>query len=67
MNTDVHTVEIESEEDRVVRWRVQRLLAAGFDGEAALILGLDQSVDLHEAVALLAAGCSQELALQILL
>lgn len=51
----------------VTRWRVQRLLAAGYDGEAALVLALDRDVDLHEAVSLLERGCSHDLALQIML
>lgn len=51
----------------LVRWRVERLLAAGYDGEAALVLALDREVDLHHAVSLLERGCSHDLALQILL
>jgi hypothetical protein len=51
----------------VTRWRIERLLAAGYDGEAAVVLALDGDVDLHRAVALLERGCSHDLALQILL
>lgn len=51
----------------VTRWRIERLLAAGYDGEAAVVLALDGAVDLHEAVALLERGCTHDLALQILL
>jgi hypothetical protein len=50
----------------VVRWRVDRLLAAGYDGESALVIALDRDVDLHDAVGLLERGCPVELALQIL-
>lgn len=51
----------------VTRWRVERLLHAGYDGEAALVLALDREVDLHEAVTLLERGCPHDLALQIIL
>jgi hypothetical protein len=51
----------------VTRWRVERLLHAGFNGEAALVLALDREVDLHEAVTLLERGCPHDLALQIIL
>lgn len=51
----------------VTAWRVERLLAAGYDGESALVLALDGDVDLHLAVSLLERGCTRDLALQILL
>jgi hypothetical protein len=51
----------------VTRWRIEQLLAAGYDGEASIVLALDRDVDLHRAVALLERGCSHDLALQILL
>jgi hypothetical protein len=52
--------------DEVVSWRTERLLAAGYDGESALVLALDRDVDLHDAVSLLERGCKVETALQIL-
>lgn len=52
--------------EAVTSWRVERLLAAGFDAEAALVLALDREVDLHLAVSLLERGCPPDLALQIL-
>ena len=52
--------------DEVVSWRVKRLVAAGYDGEAALVLALDRDVDLHFAVSLLERGCPPDTALQIL-
>ena len=55
-----------SEQVRVLSWRVERLLDAGYDGEAALVIGLDHSIDLHGAIALVLAGCSPETALRIL-
>jgi hypothetical protein len=53
--------------DEIVRWRVEQLLAAGYDGETALLIGLEAAVDLHDALALVAAGCSPETAARILL
>jgi hypothetical protein len=51
----------------IVRWRVERLLHAGYDGESALVVGLDLRIDLHDAVALVRAGCPPETAVRILL
>jgi hypothetical protein len=56
----------ERERDEVTSWRVERLVAAGYDGEAALVLALDRDVDLHLAVSLLERGCPPDTALQIL-
>lgn len=50
----------------VTSWRVERLLAAGYDGESALVLALDRDVDLHRAVSLLERGCPVDTALAIL-
>ena len=54
------------EQEEIVSWRIERLLAAGFDGESAVVLALDRDVDLHQAVSLLERGCLVETALQIL-
>ena len=56
----------ERERDSVTSWRAERLLRAGYDAEAALVLALDADVDLHQAVSLLERGCPADLALQIL-
>jgi hypothetical protein len=56
----------ERERDTVTSWRVERLLEAGYDGDAALVLALDRDVDLHFAVSLLQGGCPPDVALQIL-
>ena len=56
----------EIERDNVTSWRVERLLQAGYDAEAALVLALDRDVDLHRAVSLLERGCPPDTALQIL-
>ncbi len=54
------------EHEGVVSWRIERLLAAGYDGESAVVLALDRDVDLHAAVSLLERGCPADTALQIL-
>ena len=54
------------ERENVVSWRIERLLAAGYDGESSLVLALDHDVDLHQAVSLLERGCPVDTALQIL-
>jgi hypothetical protein len=55
------------EPERIIRWRVERLVAAGYDGEAALLIAIDLTIDLHDAVDLVRAGCAPETALRILL
>jgi hypothetical protein len=57
----------DQEAERVEAWRVGELQRAGYDREAAAELASRVDVDLHLAVDLLRAGCSPELALQILL
>lgn len=57
---------VRDEQDTVIRWRVERLLEAGYDGESALVIAFDRDVDLHRAVSLLERGCPVETALRIL-
>jgi hypothetical protein len=58
---------VESEEARVVEWREQELLRAGYQPTAARALARRHDVDLHEAVDLVRAGCDPELAARIFL
>ena len=58
--------QVETERERVTQWRITQLAAAGYDGESALLIGIDWSIDLHRALDLLKRGCSVENALQIL-
>jgi hypothetical protein len=58
---------IETEQERVERWRADELLRAGFDPAAAAELAVRLDVDLHAATELVDRGCPPELALQILL
>ncbi|HKI92531.1 MAG TPA: hypothetical protein VJ986_09535 [Gaiellaceae bacterium] len=57
---------VESEVERVERWRAQALERAGYSTEAARELSARLDVDLHQAIGMLENGCPPELALQIL-
>lgn len=56
----------ETEAERVQRWRTEELERAGYDTQSATELAGRHDVDLHRAVGLVEAGCSIELALEIL-
>jgi hypothetical protein len=58
---------VETELDRVERWRADELMRAGFDPSSAVELAARLDVDLHAATELVDRGCTPELALQILL
>lgn len=58
---------IESESERVERWRTDELLRVGFDFETAVLLAGEPGVDLHGAADLVERGCPPELAARILL
>jgi hypothetical protein len=64
--TEIEIV-IEAEDERVVNWRIEELLRAGYDEFEALDLALERGVDLHRAVDLVRHGCPPKLAVQILL
>jgi hypothetical protein len=57
---------IETELERVARWRAEELMRAGYDPVAAGQLALRSDIDLHEAIGLLALGCPANLAYRIL-
>ncbi len=52
---------------RVLGWRIEQLIAVGFDSDAALVLALDRSVDLHEATELVRRGGPPTTAFRILI
>ena len=64
--TAVEMTIVETEAERVERWRAEELQRAGYDTQSAAELASRNDVDLHRAVALVEAGCSIELALEIL-
>lgn len=55
-----------TEIERIERWRTEALVRAGYDAPIAAELAARLDIDLHRATDLLAQGCSQELALRIL-
>ena len=61
---DLH---VETESERIERWRAEALERAGYEPRMAAELASRLDIDLHLATDLIAAGCSQELAVQILL
>jgi hypothetical protein len=63
--------EFETLDDRevedVLRWRLRRLIQAGYACDAALVLTTHLDVDLQLAIDLPRRGCPHETALRILL
>ena len=57
---------IETELDRVERWRTAELMRVGFPGDDAVALAARFDIDLHEAIGLVERGCPPELAIRIL-
>ncbi len=57
---------IETELDRVERWRTSELMRVGFPGDDAVVLAARTDVDLHDAIELVQHGCPPELAIRIL-
>jgi hypothetical protein len=55
-----------TEEDRVLTWRRQELVRAGYGDQIAEMLSELHYVDLHLATRLLGRGCPAETALKIL-
>jgi len=58
---------VETEQERVERWRAEELMRAGYDPASAHDLASRPDIDLHGAIDLLERGCPTELAVQILL
>lgn len=56
-----------TEIERIERWRAEALERAGYEPHAAREIAARLDVDLHQATDLLAQGCSQDIALRILL
>ncbi len=56
-----------TEGDPVRRWRLQRLVRAGYDPGDALVLSGQPEIDLHLAIDLVNRGCPPRTAVRILL
>ncbi|HTR32387.1 MAG TPA: hypothetical protein VMH47_00785 [Gaiellaceae bacterium] len=66
MTTAETTPIVPTEQELVERWRAEELERAGYPEDTAAELAMRADVDLHRAIALLANGCSPELAADIL-
>jgi hypothetical protein len=60
-------LQVETESERIERWRVEELERAGYDRDDAVELAGRSYVDLHLAVELLERGCPPATAVRILL
>lgn len=58
---------IETESERVERWRTDELLRVGYDFETAIVIAADQKIDLHQAIELVERGCPPDVAARILI
>jgi hypothetical protein len=65
MNTAADEI-VETELERVERWRTAELMRVGFAGDDAVALAARTDVDLHQAIELVRRGCPPELAVRIL-
>ena len=57
---------VETEVERVERWRAEALVRAGYAAPDALELAARPDVDLHDAIDLLERGCPVDVAVRIL-
>ena len=64
--TEIEIV-VDAEDERVVSWRAEELIRAGYDELDALELAFERQVDLHRAIDLLQRGCPPKTAVRILL
>jgi hypothetical protein len=58
---------IETELERVERWRADELMRSGYDPDQAVQIAARHDIDLRHASTLLEQGCPPDLALRILL
>jgi hypothetical protein len=58
---------VETEIERVERWRTDELIRAGYDPGSAAKLAAHHDVDIRRAAQMLEQGCPTHLALEILL
>jgi hypothetical protein len=65
-STELQTL-IETEAERIERWRAEELERAGYAPRSAAKIAIRPDIDLHLAVDLLERGCPPDLALKILL
>ncbi len=66
MPAETHIEVVETELERVERWRTSELMRVGFPGDDAVALAARTDVDLHEAIEIVKRGCPLDLAIRIL-
>jgi hypothetical protein len=57
----------ETENERVIRWRLEQLTNAGYSWACAMVIAASRDIDLHHAVDLARGGCPIDTAMRILL
>ena len=57
----------ETEDERVIRWRLEQLAKAGYSWACAMVIAASRDIDLHRAVDLAQRGCPIDTAMRILL
>jgi hypothetical protein len=57
----------DTEAERIIRWRFDELIRAGYESDDALEVAVRVDVDLHTAIGLLRRGCPAKTAVRILL
>ena len=67
MTTAAEQEVLETELERVERWRAGELMRAGYQPDAAADLAVRLDIDLHTAIDLLERGCPAGVAVRILL
>lgn len=66
MNAADIELAVETEFERVTRWRACELMRVGYEPQAAVELAEQPEIDLHRALELVEHGCPPELAARIL-
>jgi hypothetical protein len=60
-------LDLDTESERVMRWRIEALERAGYAAATARELAERSYIDLHTAMKLLRGGCAPDTAVRILL
>jgi malonyl CoA-acyl carrier protein transacylase len=67
MRLDEHTApNMTEEETRVLLWRTEQCLRAGYSAGEAATIALDTTIDLEQARKLRRLGCPSDLAMRVL-
>ena len=65
MGPDTRAPATAREDEAVIAWRAERLVAAGFDQGTATAIAANAAFDLHALLDLIDRGCPPELAARI--